>query len=398
MKKTILNMRSGLSIIEVLTSIVVALIGVFGVMSLIPFSVKQSQSGLDRDAATMIAKNALAKFEAEGFKFTTDNRTTGIKELNWAFAAPRADYHGPTPPTTVPAYSFVTPRPFAPLLHRMVCIDPLGITEQGAFSTFPFNVNGALDGSGTAPTTVPTDLLTIPSVTLLRPGRTATGGPIPFTAAEARRMFRITDDLVFGDPVVSALSPDEELNGPAQVYNTGASGTLDRQSVGSISWCALAQPNVNMANTPEVDSYKFYILVFKDRVTDATAEESRMNSSVVLSPASGNYARPLSNVIINAVPTEDLRRDDWVMLINEEPQTTPATSRAARTNLAFARVTNISELDADNDGTPDGGRLTLDGPDFQFSNETRIVHMKNVVSVYARTIKLETPSSWNINF
>jgi len=45
--------RHGLSVIEVLTSIVVALIGVFGVLSMIPFSVKQTQSGLDQDAAVV---------------------------------------------------------------------------------------------------------------------------------------------------------------------------------------------------------------------------------------------------------------------------------------------------------------------------------------------------------
>ena len=43
--------REGVTIIEVLTSMAVATIGVFGVMVMIPFAVKQSQSGLDADAA-----------------------------------------------------------------------------------------------------------------------------------------------------------------------------------------------------------------------------------------------------------------------------------------------------------------------------------------------------------
>ena len=42
------HLREGISIIEVLTSIVVAMIGVFGVMILIPFAVKQAKTGLDR--------------------------------------------------------------------------------------------------------------------------------------------------------------------------------------------------------------------------------------------------------------------------------------------------------------------------------------------------------------
>ena len=64
--------RHGLSVIEVLTSIVVALIGVFGVLAMIPFSVKQTQSGLDQDAATSMARNAVSRFEAGGFKVAFD--------------------------------------------------------------------------------------------------------------------------------------------------------------------------------------------------------------------------------------------------------------------------------------------------------------------------------------
>ena len=76
--------RHGLSVIEVLTSIVVALIGVFGVLAMIPFSVKQTQSGLDQDAATSMARNALANFEASGFNIKTE--VGGLSpsfQLNW---------------------------------------------------------------------------------------------------------------------------------------------------------------------------------------------------------------------------------------------------------------------------------------------------------------------------
>ena len=41
--------RDGISIIEVLTSMAVATIGVFGVMVMIPFAIRQSQLGLDND-------------------------------------------------------------------------------------------------------------------------------------------------------------------------------------------------------------------------------------------------------------------------------------------------------------------------------------------------------------
>ena len=70
--------------IEVLTSIVVALIGVFGVLAMIPFSVKQTQSGLDQDAATSMARNAFANFEASGFNIKSEiDRVNSRYQLNW---------------------------------------------------------------------------------------------------------------------------------------------------------------------------------------------------------------------------------------------------------------------------------------------------------------------------
>ena len=59
--------RSGISIIEVMTAVVVAMIGVFGTMVLIPFAVRQAQTGLDLDDARNLAVNSRATFEVMGF-------------------------------------------------------------------------------------------------------------------------------------------------------------------------------------------------------------------------------------------------------------------------------------------------------------------------------------------
>ena len=66
------NERSGISIIEVLTSIIVALIGVFGVLVLIPFAVKQAQTGLESDMANNMALNSFARYEIEGYRYLVD--------------------------------------------------------------------------------------------------------------------------------------------------------------------------------------------------------------------------------------------------------------------------------------------------------------------------------------
>ena len=221
------------------------------------------------------------------------------------------------------------------------------------------------------------------TVTLARPD----GGP--FTVIDARRMFRLTDDIVFAeaDGPATATNPEPELNGPQQIFNEGLAGVLNRQSTGAVSWCAIAQPIINDPNAEEVDIYKFHVLVFKDRVTDSTVEESIMFATDVTAP-SGVVAQPLSTVTINATLTDDVRRNDWVMLFNQEPDPTNSIPVAFRTNIAFARISNFFEDESTSTTT-----ITLDGPDFDFTNSTTIVHLRDVVAVFPRTIKLETVSA-----
>jgi Tfp pilus assembly protein PilV len=65
--------RDGISIIEVLTSMAVAAIGVFGVMIMIPFAVKQSQTGLDNDAANSLGRNATEELQVNGLLQVDDD-------------------------------------------------------------------------------------------------------------------------------------------------------------------------------------------------------------------------------------------------------------------------------------------------------------------------------------
>ena len=348
--------RHGLSVIEVLTSIVVALVGLAGVLAMIPFSIKQTQSGLDQDAATTMARNALSNFEASGYKIVS-----GLPpRLNWV-ASDDSSLE-----TADEDDSRVTTAASNPL----VCIDPLGITEQDGFSTFPFN----------------SSVNFMETVTLARPDGA------PFTVTDARRMFRLTDDIVFAesdDPNIE----DSELNGPQQIFNESvnpADGSiiqLNRQSTGAVSWCAIAQPIINDPNAEEVDIYKFHVLVFKDRVTDSMVPESEMAAARVTSPT--GLAQPLSTIEIDVPLNDTIRRNDWVMLHNQDPASGP---EAFRTNITFARVSNLFS-----DGVT--STLTLDGPDFDFTTTpTTVVHLRDVVAVFPRTIKLETVSAdWTID-
>ena len=327
--------RHGLSVIEVLTSIVVALIGVFGVLAMIPFSVQQTQSGLDQDAATSMARNSLSSFEASGYKIVADNGDFRDGELGWVDRGGFRVRAVPVPPDPTLGYPVPTATPGA-----LLCIDPLGITE-GGMGPFPFN--------STAPFNDPTSPLAMPRVNLVRPGGTE------FEVADARRMFRLTDDLVFkesDDPTVT----DSDLLGPVQIFNEavvgGAASFVNRQSTGAVSWCAVVQPIVSSATAEEVDSYKFNVLVFKDRITDTTAPESAMVSATVTA-TSGS---PLSRVTLgDTVASSEVRRNDWVMLINQAAGATPV---ALRTKIAFARISNLYDVDESKQARPRRGIIS----------------------------------------
>jgi len=381
--------RTGLSIIEVLTSIVVAMIGVFGVLAMIPFSVKQAQAGLDHDAATAIARNAMSQFEVLGYQVVGDDlvggSVTAIRRLNWTGGLDE----------NLPAGTFDRIRPEDPRFGA-VCIDPIGINEatgitneytdftaagQDLTSTtdrsFPFNASSPMPFPGQ-----------IPVANLWTPSG-------PMTTSMARSIFRSQDDLVFGESLAGGLNVEAELNGPTQIFDVGTGGLpVQRQVVGATSWCGIAvktkEPIANSANS-QSDQYKFFVLVFKDRSLDETTinEDSQMLWSTATHPSGLNVASPLGSVDIAAFadPTK-IRRGDWVMLTNIDP----AAEAGFQQQFAFAQVNNFS-----------GSKLTLDGPDFVFNNaagtiaSTYVVHLKNVIGVYERSFSLEKNSAWTLS-
>ena len=103
------KLRHGVTVIEVLTSMLVALIGVFGVLILIPFSVQQAQIGLDQDAAAVLADNAFEDLQIYGF---TQVSTDGSLNLRGAAVG----LTGTSTPETVPPFLGTTVPPLS-LIH-----------------------------------------------------------------------------------------------------------------------------------------------------------------------------------------------------------------------------------------------------------------------------------------
>jgi type II secretory pathway pseudopilin PulG len=378
MKKIITNQpRNGLSIIEVLTSIVVAMIGVFGVMVLIPFAVKQAKVGMDSDAAVQLARNAYSQFEISGYR----------NPENWWI------------PEQNRAYDPATDGP------KIFAIDPLGVIDNidsvNYTGTFPLNptVNGSLPPQ-----------LQFPVLNLAIPAGLQDNGQWVFgktgmTRGVAQRFFRGGNDLVFGGGV-------EDLDPPLQIFDRDVNGAaMIRQSKGRISWSAIVIPYINQSATANSGewSYKLYILAYKIRKTRADDEDGQM-AVTQLSELNTGYQSPLTNVLIDKsvlVPDGSLKRDDWVMLINQDPTVDPnVTPLAFSKQIAFCRIVNLMS-DSENQSVDTA--LTLDGPDFNFfdpsgingapvGDRTWIIHLKDVIGVFEHTFTPETESNWTVNF
>ena len=396
-----LGARSGLSIIEVLTSVVVAMIGVFGVLALIPFAVKQASLGLDSDAAVTTARNAISQMEIVGMQIPQ----------NWVVDSDPFDPSG-----TLSAYAPVAGA------AEVFSLDPLGIAELARINgstalptdlsnaSFPFQINDLTGGDYSAAG------LVIPAANFIRPIAGATFDPTvdQFDLELARRMCRSANDLVFAEPDLS--DPDASVSGPTQLFDTdGGADQRDqrRQSQGRISWSSIVVPFTNEPTVASIErwSYRMYILVYKNRQFESVATNP---DGTIAFNADGNV-RDLGGAMtvalldtsltgpqspVSIVDFEDpatslsgaVKRDDWVLLINRDPAAPAGFDR----RLAFYRVVNFSDSDAGSSAS-----ITLDGPDFDFGvagTNTYIVHLKDVLGVYERTFTPELESNWNVSF
>jgi prepilin-type N-terminal cleavage/methylation domain-containing protein len=363
--------RKGFSIIEVLAAIAVALVGVLGVMILVPYSVKLSRKGLDYSAAYFAALNCYDQFEIEGYR-DVDRWDPNLRD-DRGFPITVESLWGEE--GQVPIF----PRtPFS--------IDPMAITHHPSGPNFdqtgfPFVPNFP-------------DSYRIPSVNLLQrePDRRFQDGKlriipntfVPFDRAAADRLCLVGDDLVFN---TSDNAPPEA--GPAQVFDTLQGNRLRRQFEGQFSWSALAFPEPNARS----HTYRIYFLIYKNRGFDLGNEASHMRFSRVQPPAnpvpSENSLPPVSTIQLqDPIDETAVLKDDWVMLINRRFPGEQGPN-AFDWQVAFCRVISAS-----------GNFLTMDGPGFDFNpathQDTYAVHLKDVVMVFDRSMIKESQSSWNL--
>ncbi len=244
--------RSGLSIIEVLTAIVVALIGLAGVLVMIPFAVNQAQVGMDTEKAVHLARNASAELEIRG-TLESSAPVTFPNPPAWPAATPNPDLRNAT--------------------ARCYCLDPMGVVAR-VTATVP-------NDSGTFPFVHPDLVNEIFNRNVAQMAATQVGegfdqrvlvqrvsihdltsspvAGIPLRLSLARSGFTWGDDLQtravtdqeFADPTLNVPGltqyPSKDLVLPIQnfdqtVTSTGIVLNGRRQNLGEMSWIVLACP------------------------------------------------------------------------------------------------------------------------------------------------------------
>ena len=325
--------RHGITVIEVMAAMLVALIGVFGVLVLIPFSVQQAQIGLDQDAAALVANNAIEDLQILGL-----TSVGGAGQLNFRgtrvlmAGVPNPPIEGQlTPPLPVTAtainpaevYGAVTPTGMSPNYWQLPPVggdpvpglnvrnptifhfDPIAVSRVGfpilaaaapiATNVDCFNFGGTvLENPDFLTRNLPRtqergvqlwDRLRIPVVTATNQFLNTNGTDQIMGLQESDRLFRNHDSLVYG---TTDLFPGDgiavtETDLPQPVFDVDGAGTVvRRQSNGRISWSAVFVPikgkvvKALSTDPPTVpDQYRVYILVYSDRSVIPSDEEAQ---------------------------------------------------------------------------------------------------------------------------
>ncbi len=444
--------RRGISLFEVLISILVAAIGVFGVLVLIPFAARTAQLGIDRESAINAAKNYFADFQAYGYH----DPETWIDNLDYLDAQERNRQVDRIEPMGVPPMVLpLVPQPWPPqtttnnnniALGWPYLIDPLGsLTNLGnpavmQYGQFP---------QSTAAFPLPNNLPTINLANTLDPDSPNMPG-LRFGNGFglARRLSLQPDDLRF-------LPPADELGPPRQVYySMDAIPEAKRQYDGRYTTIAFVIPEDDQGR-----QYRMITIVGKagDRVAERVFEVIDPGAAPAMPPDMMRIVKtdtaPLTtreyeqvaigggDLLLSEIPTagqpaldeDQIRNNDWIMLISYyRTDPLPYTPGPPPTGeptfddiqLDFHRVIHADRVSPDADADPmpipaqgiDRGAVTgaertysvtLQGSDFDLYRDwegrmvndrtdvsTYAILIPNVLAVYERSFRVEPDSTW----
>jgi hypothetical protein len=346
--------RSGISLLEVMFSIGVVMIGLLAAAALLPLAGLQVSKGIIADNAASLGRQAVRDFHVRGMANPNNWRT--YDSASDSFQA-------------IPANMLAAEQPF--------CIDPRFVAAAGA-DRFPVANAGVW----------------MPRITL------ASGGtPDGLGSLQADQLFTSQDELVLDLPGDTTLGP---------VQNFGINGEK-RQTRGRMSWMATLVPQLDRQGNP-IREYTLSVIVFAQRLLQPASERVALVGAFY----SGSPAWSGGDVLLESradQPASDLEvnEGDWVLLSGRK--LTQSSVRFVPVHKWY-QVVAVDEEPTRDPSNPRTSHdlwtrnVTLVGPDWDYGNmvsgafwedpavTTQVTIIPGVVSVFEKTVRLETSSMW----
>ncbi len=352
------RLRAGVSLLEVIFSIGVALVGLVGIAALLPAAGVQANRGALADSAARYGAGAVREFHV---------RSMG-NPLTWRW------YDGGGGGFRAPSVAELR-------AGNSFCIDPRFVAQGNVSSDHAGRARFPYSGA-----------LWMPRITLA-PNVTATGGTF-MGVLQASQVFTSDDALVFD-------LPQDRTLGPVQNFSLSSSNQpLRRSATGTLSWLATVVPKLDRVGNL-TDEYTLSVVVFARRIIDPV-----LNNAAAASERTA-FVRDFygdgiggGDLQLGAANKSDLelRTGDWVMFSGMKPRLGGLDPIQVH---KWYRVLNAGE-----EVTPDSGEwsrdVTLIGPDWDWrqlltlsgSRTTQVTVARGVVAVFEKTIRLETSSLW----
>jgi len=360
MKACYKHRMSGISLMEVLISIGVIALGIFGVATLIPVAQFKVAEGTSNDRQAAFGPSAVAQFRIHNMG----------ADHNWF--APNSNYMFDG----------------GKIRRRGYCLDPLGLIENNYaenVTRFPANI---LSGSS------PGMAIFMPRIGLksLKFGvDNLLGTPDdPSSVTElalSRNLFFLQDELVFDRPSAQEQQPNRQFF----VHNTKP---ISSYSSSSLSWFATLSPAVlsPVGEVLESDEFLLSIVVVKQRVPTLAAFDENF------AKADCQFAGEI--MLINRQPVteqqmklSDLRTGDWLLLT--KPVTPSLANDPAKCVYRWTQI--IGTTDEEDAAANTARAFTISNDDFFRPNARGgfAIFMRGVKAVYERTIRVGNTSPWN---
>lgn len=332
--------QRGITLLEVLISMFILLVGLMGVAVLIPAGQVELLQAAKYDHAATVGRAAFRDLKARGF----------LNPANWS-SANASSLNIPGTPYWSPATGTINTAAALPNKPTAM-IDPLGLLSAAATSpptTFPANAGG----------------------TTLRMERiTPNFGNASMANTQANQIadlvFRSSDDLVTQPNTNRNLPPTQQMMG----------GTNRRSSLGNYSWLATicSDPTVALPTgvAPDNKVIVSVVVFYKRKLIDPLTAETSATLTFRGSGIGGGEATV-------ANPTKALVPGQWILVGGTLP---------LGNVFRWYRVVNADVIDTSSSAQA----ISLAGPDWNTSATATTAWMQdNIIAVFEKNMRLELP-------